>query len=383
MPRFVCAIIGSRSKKSMEVLSNKEIYVLLKILNDKKLKKGSSTVIEVDKNFSLNELEHIRQEIALVESKTPEEILTIENTYKSMFRMNIHFGYKLNIINFQSFLNYAHKYVQELTQGSLHGLTDDNNLSKLVNEFYSNIKDSSNLDYYVTREMKYMPVILSAYTSNLVELKTITNTKYNIRSGLNEDILCDDLSFTKSSNDTVKITVELNIADFCQRMSECLSSNKQEISIDISSFFGNATIINKEELKKPSKRVLPNKKKEKYHMMPQQWKMLFCLLKRANEIRSCNGEGEIAKQIFVKNGIFTGKNLDGDTPVSRFNDDYNRIMGHKEKEEEMILYSKISDSNYFMFSLSKLRSFYNVIQKNDKLLEEYTKNRHFVAQIID
>ena len=37
----------------MEVLSNKEIYVLLKILNDKKVKEGSSSIIEVDKNFSL------------------------------------------------------------------------------------------------------------------------------------------------------------------------------------------------------------------------------------------------------------------------------------------------------------------------------------------
>ena len=59
MPRFVCAIIGSRSRKSMEVLSNKQIYILLKILNDKKLQDGSANHIEFDKNFILKDFEHI------------------------------------------------------------------------------------------------------------------------------------------------------------------------------------------------------------------------------------------------------------------------------------------------------------------------------------
>ena len=63
MPCFVCAIIVSRSRKSMEVLSNKQIYILLKILNDKKLQDGSISYIEVDKTFTLEELEHIKQEI--------------------------------------------------------------------------------------------------------------------------------------------------------------------------------------------------------------------------------------------------------------------------------------------------------------------------------
>ena len=67
----------------MEVLSNKEIYVLLKILNDKKVKEGSSSIIEVDKNFSLKELEHIQKEVALAENKGTKEVLMIKNTYKS------------------------------------------------------------------------------------------------------------------------------------------------------------------------------------------------------------------------------------------------------------------------------------------------------------
>lgn len=366
----------------MEVLSNKEIYVLLKILNNKKLKKGSSSTIEVDKNFSLEELEHLRQEIALTENKTPEEILTIENTYKSMFRMNIHFGYKLNIISFQSFLNYAYKYVQELTQGSLHGLTDDNSLSKLVNEFYSNIKKSSNLDYYVTREMKYMPVILSAYTSNLVELKTITNTKYNIRNSLNEDILCEGLSYTKSSNDTVKITVELNIADFCQKMAECLSSNKQEISIDISSFFSNATIINKEKLKKPSKKA-PNLQKDKYHLQAKQWKLFFCLLKVVKEAIKEQEVAQISKKHLVLNMALADSNGAQDTAKTRFNEAYNKIKGNKEGEYEDLIYPKISDTRYYEFNVSKFKNFHKIVTNNEYLVEEYKKNMSYFNQIVD
>ena len=366
----------------MEVLSNKEIYVLLKILNNKRIKSGSLSAIEIDKYFTIDELKHLQQEISLCESKSSNEVLTIENTYRSMFGENLHSGYKLHVINFQSIVNYAHRYVQELAQGNLSGLTDENSLSKLVNEFYSATKDSTNLDYYITNEMKYMPVILSAYTSNLVELKTITNTKYDIRRDLSEDILFDDLSFTKSLNDTVKITIEMNMTDFCQRIADCMSSNKQEISIDISSIFGNATIINKEKLKKPSRKA-PNSQKKKYHMQPKQWKLFFCLLKVANETTRGQEIAEISKYHLVKNMVLEDSITAQDTAKTRFNDAYNRIRGNKEGECEDLIYPKVSDTRYYEFNVSKLINLYKTVTKNEYLSEEYKKNKSFFNQIVD
>ena len=381
MPCFVCAIISSRSRKRMEVLSNKQIYILLKILNDKKLQDGSANHIEFDKNFILKDFEHIQEQICTVENKTSDEIFTIEQTYMKMMGKDIHSGYKLSIFDLDTVVNYANKYVEALIEESLTDLTPENNLSVLLSEFYSTSKPSS-FDDCTVENIKYMPVILFAYMNNLVELKTISNRRYDLRKELSGGSLKDEV-FNKAVDGVLDMIMRMNAIELFQNIleyTESCNSDKLKFLQYLKSFINT---FGKEKSTAEKPKQTTQKPKEKYHMMPQQWKMLFCLLKRANEIGSCYGEGEIAKQIFVKNGIFTGKNLDGDTPVSRFNDDYNRIMGHKEKEEEMILYSKISDSNYFMFSLSKLRSFYNVIQKNDKLLEEYTKNRHFVAQIID
>ena len=381
MSCFVCAIISSRSKESMEVLSNKQIYILLKILNDKKLQDGSANHIEFDKNFILKDFEHIQEQICTVESKTSDEIFTIEQTYMKMMGKDIHSGYKLSISDLDIIFDYANKYVEALIDESLTGLTPENNLSALLSEFYSTSNNTS-LDNCTVENVKYMPVVLFAYMNNLIELKSITNRKYDLRKELS-GVSLKDAAFNEAVDNVLDMIMRMNAIELfqnCDEYSKDCDPEKLKLLQYMQNFIN--TFSNKKTTAGEPKKTT-QKPKEKYHMMPQQWKILFCLLKRAKEIGSRNGEGEIAKQIFVKNGIFTGKNLDGDTPVSRFNDDYNRIMGHKEKEEEMILYSKISDSNYFMFSLSKLRSFYNVIQKNDKLLEEYTKNRHFVAQIID
>lgn len=365
----------------MEVLSNKEIYVLLKILNDKKVKKGSSSTIDVDKNFSLQELEHIQNEIALSENKVPEEVLTIENTYKNMFGQSFHSGYKLHIINFQAFTNYALGYVQELTQNNLSGLTEENCLSKLVNEFYANIKDSADIDFYITHEMKYMPVILSAYASNLVEFKTITNTKYDIRRDLNKDILFDNIRL--NDTDTVKITIEMNITDFCQRITDCMSSNKQEISIDISSIFSNATIINKEKLKKTSKKA-PNVIKSTYHMQPKQWKLFLCLLDAAIKLKANRIQtGEISKEKLIRNGVLSDSTGAQDTAKTRFNDVYNQIRGNKQGEYEDLIYPKVSDTRYYEFDVSRVISFYDNIKHNNYLEEELKKHKYFISQIVD
>ena len=367
----------------MEVLSNKEIYVLLKILNNKRIKSGSLSAIEIDKYFTIDELKHLQQEISLCESKSSNEVLTIENTYRSMFGENLHSGYKLHVINFQSIVNYAHRYVQELAQGNLSGLTDENSLSKLVNEFYSATKDSTNLDYYITNEMKYMPVILSAYTSNLVELKTITNTKYDIRRDLSEDILFDDLSFTKSLNDTVKITIEMNMTDFCQRMAGCINSGNNEISIDISAIFGNATIINLEDKKKITKKGTVPKKRyhDTYHMKRQQWLLFMCILKVIKEPdfqEYCTG---VPKEFFINNGILTENKKQNDMAIRRLNEYYNTIMQHKEKDFVDIIFPQVDD-RYYEIDTLRFLNFCKVISNNEHLSNEFNKYHNFYNMII-
>ena len=128
---------------------------MLKILNDKKVKDGSSSIIEVDKNFSLKELEHIQNEVALAENKVPEEILTIENTYKSMFGQNFHSGYKLNIVSIEAVTNYAVEYVQALAQDDLSGLTDENKLSMLYNHITNPKIDDDNNNTLFEEFQKY------------------------------------------------------------------------------------------------------------------------------------------------------------------------------------------------------------------------------------
>lgn len=81
----------------MEVLSNKQIYILLKILNDKRLQDGSASYIEVDKTFTLEELEHIKQEIVAYDEKF-NSIIEIESVSKKYFKAMLHSGYKIRII---------------------------------------------------------------------------------------------------------------------------------------------------------------------------------------------------------------------------------------------------------------------------------------------
>ena len=367
----------------MEVLSNKEIYVLLKILNNKRIKSGSLSAIEIDKYFTIDELKHLQQEISLCESKSSNEVLTIENTYRSMFGENLHSGYKLHVINFQSVVNYAHRYVQELAQGNLSGLADENSLSKLVNEFYSATKDSTNLDYYITNEMKYMPVILSAYTSNLVELKTITNTKYDIRRDLSEDILFDDLSFTKSLNDTVKITIEMNMTDFCQRIAECINSGNNEIPIDISAIFGKATIINLEDKKKTTKKGTVPKKKyhDTYHMKKRQWLLFMCILKVIKEPEFKEYRERLPKQYLINNGILTESKKQNDITIKRLNEYYNTIMPQKKKDSADIIYPQVGDEYYEIDTL-RFVNFCKFINNNSYLSEEIKKYDTFYNMIV-
>lgn len=161
----------------MDILSNKEIYVLLKILNDKNAKKGVATNIELDKHFELKELEHIQQQVSLSANKAFNSIITIEETYKRVVGIEVPNGYKLNIIDIASIEEYSNNYVNNLIQNNIDGLTID-----ILDDFCSNISKNSDLEHYTLSEIKYMPVLLFAYVNKLVELTSITHDKYKLTS---------------------------------------------------------------------------------------------------------------------------------------------------------------------------------------------------------
>jgi hypothetical protein len=366
----------------MEVLSNKEIFVLLKILVNKEVKENLSTTIEIDKNFSLKELEHIQHEVALSENKVAEEVLIIENTYKTLFGQSINLGYQLKIVDSRSLTNYAHKYVQELVQNNLSDLTD-NNFSGLLNEFYLKVKESSTLDYYEIDEIKYMPVILCAYTNDLIEIKTISNTKYNSRRDLCSDNICfDGIKSPNSIGMVFKFEIGFTITDDNKSSSqviESIKSNMQHLCSEISSICPSATLMTTETKKKRKKKA-SNVLENKYHMQPKQWKMFLCLLKVASEATKIRQKvAEISKEYLIKNGVIES-NKAIDTAKTRFNQKYNIIMGNKEHED--LIYPKVSDNRYYEFNVSKVVNLYKIIKKNDYLLGEYEKHKFFLEQIV-
>ncbi len=173
----------------MKTLSNKEIYVLLKLLNDKQAN------LELDKHFSLSEIERIQQEISITENKSPQEVFTIENLSKRMYGMEIQTGYRVSSVDRDSIIDYSNKYVEALIKNDLTGLADNNKLSVLIEEFSSTIKDKSNLTEYCFSELKYMPVALYLYTKELINITCITHNKYRLT---NRDLYDNDLCFDES-----------------------------------------------------------------------------------------------------------------------------------------------------------------------------------------
>lgn len=366
----------------MEVLSNKEIYVLLKILNDKKVKDGSSSTIEIDKNFSLKELEHIQQEVALAENKTTDEVLTIENTYKNMFGQSFHSGYKLNIIDFHSLIIYAKQYIENLIQENLTGYTSNDSLSTLIQDFYTITKDTSNLDDYTTNEIKYMPVVLFAYLDGLIELKSLAVRKYDLRRDLNTDIMRDDI-FNQAMDDTLGLMMRMNACELFQNLDEYINTcdpDKKKFLGSIQSFV-NTFSKKKANVEKPPKTAAA--KKARNHMKPQQWKMFICLKKEVDKQQTTSGTIDIPKKLFTTLGILEKNSGSQETAISRLCSDYNRIMGNPKNDAEKIIWTKVSDTNYYQFSASKVISLYNYINNpkrndNDILFEEFQKYKHFI-----
>lgn len=160
----------------MKVLSNKEIYVLLKVLNDKSARKDLDTYIEIDKTFTRAELEHLQQEINSVNGKT---IIEIKDTQKPVFGVMVHSGYSITIRNISSIKDYAINYVESYIRGKIVSSTSDVAFSKLIKEFHNSIKNISNLLDYKIDNLRYMPIILFAYVNNLIKLNSISHEEYD------------------------------------------------------------------------------------------------------------------------------------------------------------------------------------------------------------
>lgn len=164
----------------MDILSNKEIYVLLKILNDTKVKNRTITSIELDKHFEFYELKHLQAEINLAEHKTNDTILAINAIFVRAYGQEILTGHKITIIDFDAIFAYSHKYIKALVDDNLTDLSDINKLSTLLKDFHTNLTDKSGLSNFSFTELKYMPIILFAFINELLDLKSIANSKYRL-----------------------------------------------------------------------------------------------------------------------------------------------------------------------------------------------------------
>ena len=193
----------------MKALSNKEIYLLLKLLNDKQAN------LELDKHFSLSEIERIQQEISITENKSPQEVFTIENLSKRMYGMKIQTGYRVSSVDRDSIIDYSSKYVEALIKNDLTGLTDSNKLSVLIEEFSSTIKDKSNLTEYKLNELRYIPVVLFAYTNQLIKIKSIIHNKYKLSTNdiIGNGALFDDVSPKTIATFSMGLEFDMSIAD--------------------------------------------------------------------------------------------------------------------------------------------------------------------------
>ena len=372
----------------MKVLSNREIYVLLKLLKGKELEKGSIINIEIDKNFTLEEIKHIQEEISLAENKVPDEIFSIENTYKKILKSEIHIGYKVSIIDIEALTNYSLKYVKALAKNELSGLSERENLTALINEFYSTIKDVPNVDNYIIEDLKYMPVVLLTYLNDLVELKGITNNRYDWRSELQDNgKLCDGLSVSFASNNGVteiKVVTAFKREKLLEYLQKLEASESDEITVEDSITLPFPTMTENSTGRKPKNKT-PKKKKYHpiYHMKPQQWKIFMCMLKQVKESNPKYAILEISQKHFINNSIFENKNGQQDTAISRFNSDYNRIKNNSKNDIEDLLAPKIDDTRYYQYNVAKFVNFCHIINNNQYLSPEFHKFERFISQIVE
>ncbi|MBO5737723.1 hypothetical protein J6R97_00085 [bacterium] len=155
----------------MEVLSNREICILLKILSNKELINGSTSIFKVDSSFTKKELEHLKKEINLAESCAQDEIMQVKESITKFRGIKLNQEFNIRIYKINSILDYATKYVDSLVNDTLVGTQSNIKLPTLFKEFHALIRDKSDFNDLISNNLQYMPVILFAYINKLIDLK--------------------------------------------------------------------------------------------------------------------------------------------------------------------------------------------------------------------
>lgn len=155
----------------MEVLSNKEICILLRILTNEELMNGSTSMFKLDSSFAKEELEHLKKEINHSEGYAKNEIMQEKESITKFRGMKLNHGFNIRVYKTKPILDYATKYVDSLVDNTLVGTLSDAKLPTLFKEFYSLIKDKSDFNDLISKNLQYMPVILFAYINKLIDLK--------------------------------------------------------------------------------------------------------------------------------------------------------------------------------------------------------------------
>lgn len=169
MSGFVYAIIVSRSKEDMEVLSNKEIYVLLQILTNKAIMNNSTSILKLESSYTKKELTHLSKEIDALENYS-QNVLQIRELTTRINRKKYCNGYNIRIFNAQAILNYSTKYVENMINDLLVKQKINNKFLELLNDFYQLTKDKNSYIGMISNNLKYMPVFLFAYIYQIIDI---------------------------------------------------------------------------------------------------------------------------------------------------------------------------------------------------------------------
>ncbi len=360
----------------MEVLSNKEIYVLLKLLKEK-------NNVKLDKNFTQKELEHLQSEICNAENKTPAEVLTIEKTYKNMMGMSLHDGYKLSALNIDSIEEYSNAYIEMLLDEKLDGYTPENNIQQLLAEFYSTTKDCTDYENYTVNEIKYMPVILFAYVNNLVKLKTITNKKYDLRRDLYQDRFEENLAFNEAMDNLLDVIATMDafafMGDFNDYFNSCTPDRQANIK-NMRGFIKN--VISIQSAKNVKNTTSTNSSKKLYHLSDQQWKIWFCIdlyVKKSN-IKQTDFTIIMDSRIFEICKVSEDYKKPSDKVISIFNKTiWDIVKSPKEEKSRLIVPQK---NDLYTINLQVYRSFCNQINNIVELQNDMILNKDVQRQVV-
>ncbi len=219
----------------MNIISNKEIYILLKILTNKRLLRGSTPVFQVDNIFTKQELEHLQQEISSVNNKSPNKILKIKETLTK--RIAVPSLYNITIIDAQAIINYANQYIDAWVNNTINGISSNNEFKSLIKEFYFSLSNENNFKNYIEKDLKHMPVILWAYINKIIEINSLNIDASNYNT-LQDDIFLDSPVFLKLAHNGMSSETKLSIGIDASQLSELMvtigiGTQQEEISADL------------------------------------------------------------------------------------------------------------------------------------------------------